>query len=298
MFPSLLSIIHTLSILLSLHQAFAVNRLNVLDSSSVDVDRVGDKPSSTNSEILVPSIDFTHAKWFNADDALENLRLSQTRISALLRTSMEPSNTESGESQRVVDADNEKLRDDIRRVHQLAGEIASENKRIQALPILRSSSSVYDDLDGYSFLQVADNSTTIQDWSYCACGSGPNGTLVFPDRLWPDPQFLGTVPPSTVNLTTSSPTSMIQIRLNGRRLALKQLPECNCTNPWEAFDNTSNMCKFINSVTVCLIHVSPKPSSETSQEISAQAQTLLDAIDKAIAPPSFMEIWSPFRFQL
>ena len=289
---------HTLSILLSLDKALAVSILDGLDLSSVEVDRGVDKPSSTNSEILVPSNDFTHAKWFNADDALEKLQLSQTRLSALLRTSMDPSNTDSGESQRAVDADNEKLGDDIRRIHQLAGEIASENKRIQALPIFRSSPSVYDDFDGYSFLQVADNSTTIQDWSYCACGSGPDGTLVFQDRLWPDPQFLGTVSPPTVNLTASSPTSMIQIHLNGRRLALKQLPECNCTNPWEAFDNTSNMCKLINSVTVCLIHVSPKPSSETSQEISAQAQTLLDAIDKAIAPPSFMEIWSPFRFQL
>jgi len=297
MFPWRSSFVYTISALMSFQPVMMVESFRLYESEALDIDRPTEKNPIDNTEIMVPKFDLHHEKWFDADSAMERLRLSQTRVSALLRASMDPANTDSVEAQRIVDADNQKLRDDIERVHRIAGEISSENKHIQSLPIFRSSASSFDDLDAYSFLQIGDNSTTIEDWSYCACGSGPNGTMVFADRKWPDPQFMATVPPQSVNLT-ASPTSMLQIRINGRRLALKELPECNCSNPWDSFDNTANMCKLINSVTVCLIHVSTKSSAESSQEISTQAQALLDAIDKAVASPSFMEIWSPFRFQL
>ena len=296
MFPHHSGLGLVISTIVAVHHITCIHGVRLFESGGIDIEQPMDKHPTDNMEIMVPNIDFNHHKWFDPDKAIERLRLSQTRMSALLRASMDPSNSDSLEAQRVVDADNQRLRDDIERIHRLAGEINSENKRIQSLPIFRTPASIFDDTEGYSFLQVSDNNTTIEDWSYCACGSGPNGTLVFPDRKWPNPQFLATVPPQTVNLTSSA-TSMLQIRVNGRRLALKELPECNCVNPWDSFDNSANMCKLINSVTVCLIHVSTKPS-ETSQEISAQAQALLDAIDKAVAAPSFMELWTPFRFQL
>lgn len=242
---------------------------------------------STNQEILVPNIDLTKQKWFDPNKAMEDLRLSQVRLSASLRPSLNPANSEYDEVERRVDADNENLRADIQRVHRLSDEIRMENKKLQKLPIFREAISP-DDSQGYSLVQIGDQNNTIEDWNYCACGTGPNGTLVYPDRAWPDL-------PLTSNTSTPS-SSMLQIHLNGRRLALRQQSECTCTNPWESFDNSSNMCKLINTVTVCLVHVSSDPSPP--EIIASQAQNLLKAIDSAVSTPSFMEIWTPFRFQL
>ena len=257
----------------------------VCHSFESDYPPSSERINTADKEILVPNVDMTSKKWFDPAQAMEDLRLSQIRLSTSLRSSLGPSGNEYGELERRIDADNEKLRDDIQRVHRLSDGIRGENKRIQNLPIFRESLSL-DDSQAYSFLQIGDNNSTIEDWNYCACGTGPNGTLIFPDRTWPDI-------PASANI--SIPSSMLQIHLNGQRLALRQLPECTCTNPWESFDNSSNMCKLINTVTVCLVHASSHPSSP--EEIASQAQTLLKAIDNAVSTPSFMEIWTPFRFQ-
>jgi hypothetical protein len=275
----------------------SVGGFRASDGDKYNADTSRDDMQSVDQGILVPDIDFSHEKWFDAGKALEELRLSQVRTNALLRASLEPDRTQTEELQRKVDADTERLNDDFQTVHTLAAEIAADNRKVQSFPVFRSPHQAVDDFGAYSFLQLGENNATIEDWGYCACETGPNGTLVLKDRNWPDASFFATVPPAPVVNLTAQPSAMLQISLNGRRLGLRESDACNCTNPWVSFDNTSNMCKLINSVTVCLVHVSSKPAEKVS-DIATQARALLNAIDSSVATPSFMEIWSPFRFQL
>jgi hypothetical protein len=81
----------------------------------------------------------------------------------------------------------------------------------------------------------------------------------------------------------SPASSMLQVQVRGRRVALERADECNCVNPWESYfdPSGSSLCSGNDQVTVCLIRRNLAYGRKTPEQLRAEAAELMQAIDDA-----------------
>jgi hypothetical protein len=253
-------------------------------------------------------------KWFDADAELEHLQDIGVRQRTMI-TAVASDDQVDTELQRLSDKAKSDLKQDLDRIDKLSREISHMNSRIQSQPTIQSFSINGGDVDlGYSLLEIeTEPPLTLDDWAYCACNrTGLNGTLVFPDRAWPGIELpIPALPDDFKKTITDSKEglSLLQVPLGSRRVSIRRSPECNCSNPWDSFnENPSTTCKVISGINVCLIRVNMEAHKTPgdSEYLKEQAELILGAIDKAVdensSPPSmsgFIQTWNPFaHFQV
>jgi hypothetical protein len=234
-------------------------------------------------KLRIPRLDLFSHPWFSAEKASQHLLEENARMNVLLRSPVMDDVVQE-QAQRRSQEFNKHLREERARAKQLVSSISRINNRIQAEPRIGGS---FDDVSPFSLLQIsrkANISTdVITDWTFCTCGTGMNGTLTLPERVFPTPK-----------------ASLLQVRVQGRQLSLEPNASCDCVNPWEEFKDTtgSSTCTLSNGVTVCLVHVNGANYMHSPEQIHAEARQLLTAINSTFAAAnSFFQIWKPFQYQ-
>lgn len=167
----------------------------------------------------------------------------------------------------------EVLRRDVASAEKMNRKIQAINAHIQAESFIRPDG--YGDYSsGFSLLQLSDDGV-LSDWNYCMCPLGPNGTMVFPERDWPG-VVLPTLPPIHV-------PSFLQVNIKGREAIIKTDPNCNCSNPWEGFNDPSesSQCSRTYNATICVVHVNKGKGLKDRNQIEEDIVTLLAAIDQS-----------------
>ena len=167
----------------------------------------------------------------------------------------------------------EVLRRDVASAEKMNGKIQAINAHIQAESFVNPDG--YGDYSsGFSLLQLSEDGV-LSDWNYCMCPVGPNGTMVFPERDWPG-VVLPSLPPIHVQ-------SFLQVKIRGREAIIKRDPDCNCSNPWEGFNDPSesSQCSRTYNATICVVHVNKGKGLKDRNQIEEDIATLLGAIDES-----------------
>jgi len=243
--------------------------------------------------------DGPRSKWFDANSELEHLQDNAVRLRAQLASSVSVDLVDT-ETQRIADQERKNLKQDLDKIQRLGTSISRINAKVQAQPLLETEHAIMDDEENQftnsaiSFIQTRD---VLTDWAYCACNrSGENGTYFFPERDWPGidlpiPTTPDLIKKSLINSTiapgaTTPPSSMLQLELGSRRIAIRESPQCNCINPWEFFTtNPSATCTVVGGgINVCLIRVNIQGHTTPgdSEFMDEQANRILAALDKAV----------------
>ena len=137
------------------------------------------------------------------------------------------------------------------------------------------------------------NSTVSNDWSYCTCPMDDEvGSLVFPERPTPPGWNLtGTldmlnqlnVTSNQTSNTQDSISSLLEISLYGKTIALRRSDNCNCLNPWDNFKDPINSatCSVSGGVRLCLIKAPSNSTGLSASEVEKEARDLINQIDAA-----------------
>lgn len=231
--------------------------------------------SSATFKLRTPHFTLSPHPWFD----VEKERNHWKEISARLNVYMN-SKLESDESHGVdYDAI---LRKDVAVSNALDKEVQRINAAIQAEtpiggPLRRDS-----DPGSLSLLETGDGYTE-SDWTFCTCQTGPNGTLVYPERNWPGVK-LPEAP--SVDLTKTSllelrTASMLKLTVRGKRTAVRRSAVCDCANPWETYmdPSGSSVCSLNQKTTICVIKRNVLMGVKSSESLRQEALELLTAID-------------------
>jgi hypothetical protein len=217
------------------------------------------------------------------------------------------SRMEPEESSRGLDY-NGVLKKDIALSNKLDKEVQEINAAIQSEPLISTGSR-----EGYSLLETGDVSP---DWTFCTCTTGPNGTLVFPERNWPGVELPTAAPINLQTPQNSNSSSLLQLQtasmlkvdMQGKRVLVARADTCSCANPWEEYNDPSgsSTCSLVDQVTICLIRRNLNSGAKSSEELKQEALELLSAIDSTYKTSdstqslrgagSFAEVWTPFQY--
>ena len=223
------------------HSEWAKNTVDQFSDNSVD------EPAHMLT-LHVPRFNMRPHLWFNADRELSELNEIDAKLGVELNA--DPDDNDSTAARRASAAFARILAEDFAASKKISARVEKLNAGIVARPYLRLG-------DSFSLIEETD----VTDWAYCACGSGVNGTFVFPERDWPPK------------------SSLLQVTVGGRHLSIPRSDKCNCVNPWEGVDSSRQACTLNNGVTICLVSVDTKGASP--EQISTQAANLLKGIDDA-----------------
>ena len=236
-------------------------------STSDDADMRSLTRTSGSFKLRTPHFSLNPRPWFDVEKERNHWEEVNARLKVLMNAKVEPDRDRTKEYDTL-------LRKDVAVANELDREVQRINAKIQSEPLVGKQDSYVD--SGYSLLQTGTAEDLVHDWSFCSCSSGPNGTLVNPDRPMPE---LSAVP----SVDLSRPLSLLQVNVRGRRVALARADECNCVDPWENYmdPSGSSMCSRNNEVTVCLLRRNVENGRKSPIEIRAEAVELMRAIDEA-----------------
>jgi hypothetical protein len=222
--------------------------------------------------------------WVDVGKEIEHWNQVEAKLNVELKSS--PDFSESSDSRRLSGA----LKKDVEAANLLDRKVQRLNAEIQAERMPESDESLsFLQLNGHkaSFLTgseiVSSDVVTMSDWAYCLCESGPNGILVNSARNWPG---IALPDPPKVDFNSPSASSFLQITLKGRRLAIRRADDCDCSDPWKEFSDSSGAttCSVNNNARVCLVRVNPTEGAKSSDELQEEAKELIEAIDNAFVP--------------
>lgn len=232
---------------------------------------------SGSFKLRTPQFSLSPKAWFDTQKELAHWNEVNARLQVYMNSKVEAEDDHGVDYANIIKRDvalSNKLDKDVQRI----------NAAIQAEPPLIPSSSD----GGYSFIETSDSSLQ-SDWTFCSCSSGPNGTLVYPERGWP-----GVTLPARdlVNLQTPQNTeaqsslvqlqtaSMLKLAVKGKRVLLGRSPTCNCANPWEEYNDPSgsSMCSLVHKATICLIRRNLQLGVKSPELLRQEAIDLLNAI--------------------
>lgn len=241
-------------------------------------------------KLRTPRLDNFSKLWFDPEKAEEELAETSARMSVLLRSPMTDDVMES-QAERTSQEYAKRFKEEKDRANVLTRSIERINSRIQAEPLIASND--IDDLP-FSLLQLASrrgnvSTEVVADWTYCACGSGPNGTFIWPERVFPQLS-----------------SSFLQVNIQGAQVALEAANDCNCVDPWAEYSDASgsSKCTLLKEVTICLVHVNAESAVSSDAQVRKEAEQLISAINASFKNPpfpnpnSFFQMWQPFQFQL
>ena len=302
-------------------------------TATADVPAENEFHPSSGFKLRTPTFAIQPKGWFDVEKETAHWNEVNARMKVVLNSKVDDSSVDPGKPNY-----SNILQKDVSVADKLNREVQKLNANIQAesfAPVMESDS-------GFSLIQLHgvtptvtaaelldSNVTTLSDWTYCTCGAGVNGTLANPERNWPGVEL-----PVPRQIDIRPPSSLLQVTVQGRRLAVRKADVCSCENPWDGFKDPSGstQCSLNSGVTVCLVRVNKDNGTKTQAEVNEEARQLLRAIDAHFVPTvgatstdsvntttasallsnsasnssfievgqpdSFVEIWKPFRFQL